>query len=88
MMGALVGWGLVALGIGLFIVPPSTAQQRVAMMPSWLALPLVGLQIWAGNKSGSEDRPIPTWVLIVDGLVVVAMTTIGHVRQWRKADRT
>lgn len=88
MTGALAGWGLVAFGVGLFIVPPKTAAQRVTMMPLWLALPLVGLQLWAGDKSGSEGRPAPTWVLVVDGVMVIALSTIGHVRYRRKVDQT
>lgn len=75
-----LGWALVGLGLAIFVFPPSTATRRAGMTPLWLALPLVGLQIWAGDRSGIEDRPLPAWILVVDGLMVITLGAIGHAR--------
>lgn len=80
MIGVILGWGLVAIGIILFLVPIRTAKRRAALSPLWLSLPLVALQIWAGDRSGSTGTPVPLWVLLVDGAIVILIGTIGHVR--------
>ncbi|MFC8504576.1 hypothetical protein ACFUC1_19650 [Pedococcus sp. NPDC057267] len=85
MIGVILGWGLVAIGIILFLFPLRTAKRRAELSPIWLSLPLVALQIWAGDTSGSTGNPVPLWVLLVDGAIVILIGTIGHVRFQRSS---
>jgi hypothetical protein len=88
MLGVVGGWILVGLGLAVFVFPPKTAKQRAELAPLWLALPLVALQIWAGDRSGISGAPIPLGVLYVDGLTIIGISAIGHLRYGRRLART